>query len=161
MGTWKHTGGCAVWSFPLSPHDLQQVPEGLDTPILYIIHNESSLVSSSGWYPSSVTLTSLSGLSSTLLVDRKPKFITTFHSPPLAYLIYDSINNKRCRMPRRPLCPAHSRPAQITTSHSQPIKTVFTYQPLWSRHSVFKTDAQREDRVTFLWPAVMLVTRPK
>ena len=49
-------------------------------------------------------------------------------------------------MPCRPLCPAHSQPSQITTSHSQPIKSVFTYQPLWGRHSVFKTDAQREGK---------------
>lgn len=49
-------------------------------------------------------------------------------------------------MPRHPLCLAHSWPAQITTSHSETIKTVFTYQPLWGCHSVFKTDAQR---VTF------------
>lgn len=53
-------------------------------------------------------------------------------------------------MPRRPLCPAHFQPSQITTSHSQPIKTVFTYQPLWGRHSVFKTDAQREGKE---WPS--------
>lgn len=33
----------------------------------------------------------------------------------------------------------HRLPAAI-----QPIKTVFTYQPLWGRHSVFKTDARRE-----------------
>lgn len=99
-----------------------------------------------GWYPSFMTLTCLSSLSSSHLVDRRPKFITTFHSHSLAYLIYDSIYNNRCRMPRRPLCLAHSWPAQITTSHSQTIKTVFTYQPLWGCHSVFKTGAQR---VTF------------
>lgn len=53
-------------------------------------------------------------------------------------------------MPRRPLCLAHCRPAQITTSHSQPIKTVFTYQPHWGRHSVLKTDARREGKE---WPS--------
>lgn len=139
-----NTGGCVSEVSHCHPMTFSRPPGGIYHPILYIIHNESSPVSSFGWHPSSVTLTSLDGLSSSHLVDRRPKFITTFHSPPLAYLIYDSINNNRCRMPRRPLRPAHSRPAQITTSHSQPIKTVFTYQPLWGRHSVFKTDAHRE-----------------
>lgn len=39
-------------------------------------------MSSFGWYPSSMTLFSLSGLSSSPLVDRRPKFITTFHFLP-------------------------------------------------------------------------------
>lgn len=134
--------GICFGSFSYSPMTFSRSPRYI---LSYTIHNESSLVSSFGWYPSSVTLPGLSGLSSSQLVDRRPKFITTFHCPPLAYLIYDSINNNRCRMPRRPLCPAHfPGPVQITSSHSQPIKTVFTYQRLWGCHSVFKTDAQRE-----------------
>lgn len=50
-----------------------------------------------------------------------PKFITTFHCPALAYLIYDSINNNHSsRTPCHPLCPiaAHLLHAQITSSHS-------------------------------------------
>lgn len=148
--SWVSRSMLCFWSFPLSPHDLPWVPWGIYHPTLYIIHNESSLVSFFGWYSSSMTLTSLSSLSSSQLVDSRPKFITTFHSPPLAYLIYDSINNKRCRMPCRPRCLAHSRFAQITTRHSQAIKTVFTYQLLWGRHSAFKTDAQREGKE---WPS--------
>lgn len=39
-------------------------PCGARSPILRIIHNELSLVSSHGWYPSSMTLNSLNSLSS-------------------------------------------------------------------------------------------------
>lgn len=94
--------------------------------ILYIIHNELSLVSSSGWYPLSMTLTSLSSMSSSQLADRGPKFITTFHSPPMAYLIYDSINNNPCcRMPWRPLCPSCPLPA--CTDYHQPFSPLKLY----------------------------------
>lgn len=94
--------------------------------ILYIIHNELSLVSSSGWYPLSMTLTSLSSMSSSQLADRRPKFITTFHSPPMAYLIYDSINNNPCcRMPWRPLCPSCPLPA--CADYHQPFSPLKLY----------------------------------
>lgn len=89
-------------------------PCGARSPILRIIHNELSLVSSHGWYPSSMTLNSLNSLSSSQLVDRGPKFITTFHFPLPAYLIYDSINNnQRCRMPCHPQCPSCPLPACV------------------------------------------------
>lgn len=89
-------------------------PCGARSHILRIIHNELSLVSSHGWYPSSMTLNSLNSLSSSQLVDRGPKFITTFHFPLPAYLIYDSINNnQRCRMPCHPQCPSCPLPACV------------------------------------------------
>lgn len=94
--------------------------------ILYIIHNELSLVSSFGWYPLSMTLTSLSSMSSCQLADRGPKFITTFHFPPMAYLIYDSINNNPCgRMPWRPLCP--SCPLPSCADYHQPFSPLKLY----------------------------------
>lgn len=59
-----------------------------------------------------MTLNSLNSLSSSQLVDRGPKFITTFHFPLPAYLIYDSINNNHCcRMPCHPQCPSCPLPA--------------------------------------------------
>lgn len=71
-------------------------------------------MSSHGWYPSSMTLNSLNSLSSSQLVDRGPKFITTFHFPLPAYLIYDSINNNHCRrMPCHPQCPSCPLPACV------------------------------------------------
>lgn len=91
-------------------------PSSICYPILHIIHNESSLVSSPGWYPSSpssMTLNSLNSLSSSQLVDRGPKFITSFHFLLPAYLIYDSINNNHCcRMPCHPQCPSCPLPAR-------------------------------------------------
>lgn len=121
----RNTRCCVLEVFTVTPWP-SVVPCGICYSILYIVCNESSLVSSSGWYPSCMTLPSLSSLSSSQLVDRGPKFITTFHSPLLAYLIYDSINNNHCcRMPCRPLCPSCPLPA--CADYHQPFSPLKLY----------------------------------
>lgn len=88
--------------------------------ILYIIHNELSLVSSSGWYPLSMTLTSLSSMSCSQLADRGPN-----SSPPFILLPWPIWSMIALIITCAAECPdalfalaAHFHPVQITTSHS-------------------------------------------
>lgn len=125
------------------------------------MQNESARYSSSGWHPSSVTLPSCSGSFS-----NQPRTGVPNSSPPFspllppAYLIYDSINNNRSKAPFCPLSLPPTPPThppvlcRLPPRHSQPIKTVFTYQPLWGRHSVFRARCLEGRRpVTFVSPA--------
>lgn len=124
-GLGRNTRCCIFEVFTVTPWP-PVAPSSICYPILHIIHNESSLVSSPGWYPSSMTLNSLNSLSSSQLVDRGPKFITTFHFLLPAYLIYDSINNNHCcRMPCHPQCPSCPLPA--CADYHQPFSPLKLY----------------------------------